>query len=87
MDHDLLTSLPPGYRFQPNDDEVYYYLKHWVSGKPLKPIDVVDVYEFEPWDLPSNPLLSLSLSLSLSLCFCMCVFRFKDRVVVDFGYR
>jgi hypothetical protein len=68
MDHDLATLLPPGYRFQPNEDELFYYLKHKVSGKPLDcdPIAVVDVYKSEPWDLRSNPFLSIYL--------CVCVY-------------
>ncbi|XP_059458432.1 NAC domain-containing protein 78-like [Corylus avellana] len=58
MDH-YLASLPPGFRFQPNDLELHYYLKNWVSGNPLKPIDVVDVYKSEPWDLTRKSTLKM----------------------------
>ncbi|XP_059455994.1 NAC domain-containing protein 78-like [Corylus avellana] len=61
MDH-YLASLPPGFRFQPNDLELHYYLKNWVSGEPLgflNPIDVVDVYKSEPWDLTRKSTLKM----------------------------
>ncbi|XP_062155405.1 NAC domain-containing protein 78-like isoform X2 [Alnus glutinosa] len=59
MDHDSAPSLPPGFRFQPNDQELAYYLKAKLSGKPLdfEPIAVVDVYNYDPWDLPSKSRL------------------------------
>ncbi|XP_018848042.2 NAC domain-containing protein 53-like [Juglans regia] len=49
------TSLAPGFRFHPTDEElVRYYLKRKVSGKPFRfdPISVIDIYKSEPWDLP-----------------------------------
>ncbi|KAL5569468.1 hypothetical protein UlMin_026043 [Ulmus minor] len=48
------TSLAPGFRFHPTDEElVLYYLKRKVSGKRIRvdPISDVDVYKSEPWDL------------------------------------
>ncbi|KAK4785826.1 hypothetical protein SAY86_002515 [Trapa natans] len=54
------TSLAPGFRFHPTDEElVRYYLKRKVSGKPLRydPISEVDVYKCEPWDLPDKSRL------------------------------
>ena len=53
------TSLAPGFRFHPTDEElVRYYLKRKVLNKPFKfdPISVVDIYKSEPWDLPSKPI-------------------------------
>ena len=50
------TSLAPGFRFHPTDEElVSYYLKRKVLGRPLKvdAIAEVDLYRLEPWDLPS----------------------------------
>lgn len=54
------TSLAPGFRFHPTDEElVRYYLKRKVTGKAFRfdPISVVDIYKSEPWDLPSKSKL------------------------------
>ncbi|ONK72215.1 uncharacterized protein A4U43_C04F17040 [Asparagus officinalis] len=53
-------SLPPGFRFHPTDDElVGYYLKRKVDGKPieLEVIPVIDLYKFDPWELPDKSFL------------------------------
>lgn len=50
-------SLPPGFRFHPTDDElVGYYLKRKVDGQTmeLEVIPVIDLYKFDPWELPGN---------------------------------
>ncbi|XP_022957061.1 NAC domain-containing protein 53-like [Cucurbita moschata] len=60
MGRDSATSLAPGFRFHPTDEElVSYYLKRKVSGKPfrLDPISVIDIYKSEPWDLPGKSKL------------------------------
>lgn len=52
---DSATSLAPGFRFHPTDEElVRYYLKRKVTNKPFRfdPIAVIDIYKSEPWDLP-----------------------------------
>ncbi|KAF5742589.1 NAC domain-containing protein 78 [Tripterygium wilfordii] len=57
---DSATSLAPGFRFHPTDEElVRYYLKRKVCNKPFRfdPISVIDVYRSEPWDLPSRSKL------------------------------
>ena len=50
-------SLPPGFRFHPTDEElVAYYLKRKVHCRKIE-LDVipeVDLYKFEPWDLPGK---------------------------------
>ena len=49
------TSLPPGFRFHPMDDElVMYYLKKKVMGKKMsfEVISELDIYKFVPQDLP-----------------------------------
>uniref|UniRef100_M4CNL6 NAC domain-containing protein n=1 Tax=Brassica campestris TaxID=3711 RepID=M4CNL6_BRACM len=54
------TSLAPGFRFHPTDEElVRYYLKRKVCNKPFKldAISVTDVYKSEPWDLPDKSKL------------------------------
>ncbi|CAH8389477.1 unnamed protein product [Eruca vesicaria subsp. sativa] len=48
------TSLAPGFRFHPTDEElVSYYLKRKVLGKAVRfdAIGEVDIYKHEPWDL------------------------------------
>lgn len=54
------TSLAPGFRFHPTDEElVRYYLKRKVCHRSLRfnPICVTDIYKSEPWDLPDKSRL------------------------------
>lgn len=50
-----VTRLPPGFRFQPTDEElVFQYLKCKVFSLPL-PASIIpetNVYKYDPWDLP-----------------------------------
>ncbi|KAL6985796.1 hypothetical protein U1Q18_019169 [Sarracenia purpurea var. burkii] len=51
-----MGSLPPGFRFHPTDQElVGYYLKRKVEGLEieLEVIPVIDLYKFDPWELPA----------------------------------
>lgn len=47
--------LPPGFRFHPTDEElVVHYLKKKAASVPL-PVAIiaeVDLYKFDPWELP-----------------------------------
>ncbi|OIV94341.1 hypothetical protein TanjilG_21681 [Lupinus angustifolius] len=49
--------LPPGFRFHPTDEElVVHYLKKKIASIPL-PVSIiaeVDIYKFDPWELPSK---------------------------------
>ncbi|XP_010931442.1 NAC domain-containing protein 2 [Elaeis guineensis] len=49
------TSLPPGFRFHPTDEElIQHYLRNRVASLPC-PVSIiaeVDIYKFDPWDLP-----------------------------------
>ncbi|XP_031132081.1 NAC transcription factor 25-like [Ipomoea triloba] len=49
--------LPPGFRFHPTDEElVVHYLKKKTASLPL-PVTIiaeVDLYKFDPWELPSK---------------------------------
>ncbi|XP_021294335.1 NAC transcription factor 56-like isoform X2 [Herrania umbratica] len=49
--------LPPGFRFHPTDEElVVHYLKRKAASAPL-PVTIiaeVDLYKFDPWELPSK---------------------------------
>ncbi|KAH6773714.1 NAC domain containing protein 25 [Perilla frutescens var. hirtella] len=49
--------LPPGFRFHPTDEElVVHYLKKKAAAAPL-PVEIiaeVDLYKYDPWELPSK---------------------------------
>ncbi|XP_022856339.1 NAC domain containing protein 50-like [Olea europaea var. sylvestris] len=48
------TSLAPGFRFHPTDEElVTYYLRRKACGKPFRfqAVTEIDVYKSEPWEL------------------------------------
>ncbi|KAK3127418.1 hypothetical protein QOZ80_7AG0573020 [Eleusine coracana subsp. coracana] len=49
--------LPPGFRFHPTDEElVVHYLKKKAASMPL-PVTIiaeVDLYKFDPWELPEK---------------------------------
>ncbi|XP_060200466.1 NAC transcription factor 56 [Lycium barbarum] len=51
--------LPPGFRFHPTDEElVVHYLKKKVDSAPI-PVDIiadVDLYKFDPWELPAKAI-------------------------------
>ncbi|GFZ12638.1 NAC domain containing protein 42 [Actinidia rufa] len=47
----------PGFRFHPTDEElVWFYLRRKVENKPLtiQLIKQVDIYKYDPWDLPTT---------------------------------
>ncbi|XP_057471527.1 NAC domain containing protein 50-like [Actinidia eriantha] len=54
------TSLAPGFRFHPTDEElVQYYLKRKACGKPFRfeAVSEIDVYKSEPWELSGHSRL------------------------------
>lgn len=54
------SCLPPGFRFHPTDEElIEYYLKRKVEGLEieLEVIPVIDLYSFDPWELPDKSFL------------------------------
>ncbi|XP_065878775.1 NAC domain-containing protein 71-like [Euphorbia lathyris] len=56
----MSASLPPGFRFHPTDEElVGYYLHRKVEGLEieLEVIPVIDLYKFDPWELPEKSFL------------------------------
>jgi hypothetical protein len=69
--------LPPGFRFHPTDEElVVHYLCRKVAGQP-QPVSIiaeVDLYKFDPWDLPgtcfSLPILINSPASPFSVSPC-----------------
>ncbi|KQK10307.1 NAC domain-containing protein 68 [Brachypodium distachyon] len=58
-DAEAELNLPPGFRFHPTDEElVVHYLCRRVAGQP-QPVPIiaeVDLYKFNPWDLPERAL-------------------------------
>ncbi|RAL37623.1 unnamed protein product [Cuscuta campestris] len=49
--------LPPGFRFHPTDEElIMFYLRNQTTSKhcPGSIIPEVDVYKFDPWELPER---------------------------------
>lgn len=85
--------LLPGFRFHPTDEElVGFYLKRKIQQRPLsiELIKQLDIYKYDPWDLPSKTqiclgsyitLINTSLNLNSSLvkiylsAFFLCKFR------------
>ncbi|KAL2632135.1 hypothetical protein R1flu_016821 [Riccia fluitans] len=60
MGESVTMKLPPGFRFHPTDEElVVYYLKRKVGNRPigLEVIAEVDLYKWEPWDLPDKAMV------------------------------
>nr|AJF38903.1 NAC transcription factor [Diospyros kaki] len=51
------SELPPGFRFHPTDEElIMYYLRHQATSRPC-PVSIipeVDIYKFDPWQLPEK---------------------------------
>ncbi|KAG6777088.1 hypothetical protein POTOM_016890 [Populus tomentosa] len=66
--------LPPGFRFHPTDQElIIHYLKKKVSSSSYPEVSIiadVDIYKFNPWDLPAfqeKPCLGRMSGFSLAL--------------------
>lgn len=56
-DRNQKLDLPPGFRFHPTDDElVTHYLCRKCAAQPISVpiIAEIDLYKFNPWDLPGN---------------------------------
>ncbi|KAK9168575.1 hypothetical protein Syun_000715 [Stephania yunnanensis] len=55
-----MAALAPGFRFHPTDEElISYYLKRKICNKPFRfdTISEIDIYKYEPSDLPGLSLL------------------------------
>ncbi|KAK1293990.1 NAC transcription factor NAM-B1 [Acorus calamus] len=54
------SSLPPGFRFHPTDEElIHHYLKNRVTSTPCPVSNIiaeVDIYKFDPWNLPAKAI-------------------------------
>ena len=61
----MSMSLPPGFRFNPTDEElIFYYLRNRAASMqcPAPIIADVDVYKFDPWDLPCKLCSSMDVT-------------------------
>ena len=62
----------PGFRFHPTDEElVGFYLRRKIQQRPLhiELIKQVDIYKYDPWDLPSKKFyVYVTHTLSGSFC-------------------
>jgi hypothetical protein len=55
MESRTCSELPPGFRFHPTDEElIVYYLCNQATSQPCPAsiIPEVDIYKFDPWELP-----------------------------------
>lgn len=67
----------PGFRFHPTDEElVGFYLRRKVDNKPIsiEIIKQIDIYKYDPWDLPSEFLLTSSYLYCMLLAFLVFLF-------------
>ncbi|XP_030550954.1 NAC domain-containing protein 72 isoform X1 [Rhodamnia argentea] len=66
-------SLPPGFRFYPTDEELLVqYLCRKVAGHQfnLQIIGEIDLYKFDPWDLPSTCVVGSPLRVLCLISLC-----------------
>ena len=71
-DHKVDDVILPGFRFHPTDEElVGFYLKRKVQQQPLsiELIKQLDIYKYDPWDLPSKIIYISPLHLRPLLLF------------------
>jgi hypothetical protein len=57
MESNTNSELPPGFRFHPTDEElIVHYLCNQATSKPCPAsiIPEVDIYKFDPWELPDK---------------------------------
>lgn len=69
---DQQLNLPAGFRFHPTDEElVVHYLCRKCSGQPIAvPIIAdLDLYKFDPWDLPGNSLFLVIFLINFWVSF------------------
>lgn len=77
--------LLPGFRFHPTDEElVGFYLKRKIQQRPLsiELIKQLDIYKYDPWDLPSKMINQNSCIFWLSVFIISihaCIYRERVR--------
>lgn len=93
----ILSSLPPGFRFHPTDEELILYLNNKVSSSPISVsapslISEIDLYKLDPWELPGDIhdsflILIFNLHDRLDLCYDSDKAYFGDRQWFCFSPR
>lgn len=84
------SSMFPGFRFSPTDEElISYYLKNKCDdpNKGVEVISEVDICNFEPWDLPGLFDTGWSFFFSFAINFLICLgtgFCLCYRIVMEF---
>ena len=81
-DAEAELNLPPGFRFHPTDEElVVHYLCRKVARQqlPVPIIAEVDLYKFDPWDLPG----AYACPISSSAFLCSFFFSFSLFIIMD----
>lgn len=77
--------LPPGFRFHPTDEElVIHYLCRKCASQPIGVpiIAEIDLYKYDPWDLPGEFIFALFKSKGFTDIFrgkitiASCIYRF-----------
>ncbi|CAI0557102.1 unnamed protein product [Linum tenue] len=75
---------PPGFRFHPTDEElILYYLKRRICRRKLRlnVISELDVYKWDPEDLPGMFLIGTFVCVPFLSIFILCsFFLFKDEL-------
>ena len=87
MENRTSSVLPPGFRFHPTDEElIVYYLCNQASSRPCPAsiIPEVDIYKFDPWELPGNQTFVLIKKFN-SLGWLECV-SYIANTVTQFFY-
>jgi hypothetical protein len=62
--------LPPGFRFHPTDEELvmHYLCRKCASQSIAVPIIAeIDLYKFDPWELPGNFFLNIYVFFLIDL--------------------
>jgi len=78
--------LPPGFRFHPTDEElVLHYLCRKAESQvfAIPVIAEIDLYKFDPWELPGTPFL-LNIAIILLLVWVI-LFSFAASFVESIG--
>ncbi|XP_017621326.1 NAC transcription factor 47-like [Gossypium arboreum] len=64
------SSVPPGFRFHPTDEElILHFLMKKLSSSPF-PVSIiadVDIFKFDPWDLPGETRFNNPFNIKLCL--------------------
>lgn len=63
--------FPPGFRFYPSDEElIVHYLQNKVTSRPLPAtlIAEVDLYKYNPWELPGIYFFIIDMYILLVFC-------------------